>query len=138
MLDAIVDRGAPIVANRVYSATSQLFRFAVGRGMASGSPCVAVARPTKKEPSRERVLTDKEIAELWKATDLPMSDQVRAALQLILITGQRPGEIAGMAWREIDGDVWTIPAERTKNGKQHSVPLTDPAARDSRATEEFH
>ena len=38
---------------------------------------------------------------------------------------QRPGEVAGMDWAEVDGRWWTIPGERAKNGKPHRVFLTD-------------
>ena len=48
--------------------------------------------------------------------------------QLLLLTGQRRGEVAAMRWREVDldGKVWTLPKERCKNGVEHVVPLSDP------------
>jgi integrase len=53
-----------------------------------------------------------------------MSDSVGIALKLILVTGQRSGEVAGMRLSEIEGEWWTLPGARTKNGKAHRVPLT--------------
>jgi integrase len=53
-----------------------------------------------------------------------MVPAVRAALKLVLITAQRPGEVAGIHTSEIDGNWWTIPAERSKNKKSHRVYLT--------------
>jgi integrase len=53
-----------------------------------------------------------------------MSDELRNALKLILITAQRPGEVIRIHTDEIDDGWWTIPAERSKNGKTHRVPLT--------------
>jgi integrase len=47
---------------------------------------------------------------------------------LLILTGQRRGEVAGMRWDEIAGDIWTLPKERTKNGKAHSVPVSRQAA----------
>jgi integrase len=49
------------------------------------------------------------------------------ALRLVLVTGQRPGEVIGMHSRELDGRWWTIPEERSKNKKAHRVYLTDMA-----------
>jgi integrase len=49
------------------------------------------------------------------------------ALELCILTAARTGEIIGARWDEIDGDIWTIPAERMKMGKQHRVPLSDRA-----------
>lgn len=51
----------------------------------------------------------------------------RLALRFTILTAARTGEVTGAAWGEFDGDVWTIPAERMKAGKEHKVPLT-PAA----------
>ena len=53
-----------------------------------------------------------------------MSDELRRALKLILVTAQRPGEVAGIHTSEIDGNWWTIPSERAKNGKAHRVPAS--------------
>ena len=53
-----------------------------------------------------------------------ISDYIKQALRLMLITAQRPGEVIGMHTGEINGDWWTIPSERAKNGKAHRVFLT--------------
>jgi integrase len=53
-----------------------------------------------------------------------MSDKTKRALKLILVTAQRPGEVIGIHSSEIDGCWWTIPAERSKNGREHRVFLT--------------
>jgi len=51
---------------------------------------------------------------------------MKAALQLLLVTAQRRGEVITMEWEEIDleGRVWTLPAEKSKNGRGHRVPLS--------------
>ena len=82
------------------------------------------------ETSRDRVLSDIEVRHLWRAceqTGYPYGPMV----QLLLLTGARRTEVAAMRWIELDLDrrEWNIPAERTKNGEAHSVPLTQ-AARD--------
>jgi integrase len=77
------------------------------------------------------VLTDAEIKALWKALDLrnetiDLFITSKLCLKLILLTGQRSGEICGMTWKELDlkNEVWTIPAARMKNNLQHKLPLT--------------
>ncbi|MDD5759166.1 MAG: site-specific integrase, partial [Desulfobulbaceae bacterium] len=127
LLDSIAER-APITRNRVHGALSRLFNFAGERGIIEDSPCTRIKKLTEK--GRTRVLTDDEIMLLWSALDL---DNVeidiyrlsKLALKMILLTGQRPGEVCGMAWAEIVGDTWNIPAERMKGKEAHSVPLTD-------------
>ena len=50
---------------------------------------------------------------------------VARALEFTVLTAARTGEVLGARWDEVDGNVWTIPAERMKSGKQHKVPLAD-------------
>ncbi len=128
MLDAIVDRGSPIAANRCASMVKQMFKFAVGRGEVDASPCVALKKPGGKEPSRKRKLTDDEIKRLWDKLDTAaISPALRAAIRLLLVTAQRRGELARATKREFDleAKVWQIPAEHSKNGQPHDVPLSD-------------
>ncbi len=69
------------------------------------------------------MLSDAEIAKLWPAfgeLGYPFGD----ACKLLLLTGGRRAEIGGMKWSEIEGDKWTLPGERTKNGNPHLVPLS--------------
>ena len=95
------------------------------------NPCTAV-KPLAKEEPRERKLDEEEIKTLWDALDSPtlvMSPEIRRALKLILVTAQRPGEVAGMHSGEIRDEWWTIPSSRTKNHREHRVYLT-PTARE--------
>ena len=48
-------------------------------------------------------------------------------LEFLILTASRSGEARGARWDEIDGDVWTVPAERMKRGVPHRVPLTPEA-----------
>lgn len=121
-LDAIVDRGAPIVANRTLAAVRRLFNWAVERDMIDASPASAVKAPAP-ETSRDRVLSDDEIRWAWKAAD-GLGYPFGPIVKLLLLTGQRREEVGGMAAGELDGPVWTIPAERAKNGQEHAVPLS--------------
>jgi integrase len=103
------------------------FAWAVKRGAVHANPFVAlpIANGIAK---RERVLTDDEIGEIWRAAGkvaAPYGDIIR----LLILTGQRRGEVAGINWGELADDlsIWTMPGERTKNGAPHIVPLSAPA-----------
>src|SRR5262249_61311749 len=112
----------PIVANRVFSVVRKLCNWALERDIINTSPCAGVKPPSAERP-RERVLTDEELTRVWSAADR-LSYPFGALVQLLVLTGQRRGEIAGMCWAEIKGDLWTLPADRAKNAKAHDVPLS--------------
>jgi integrase len=128
LLDRVVDRGSPVMANRVAALLSQMFTFGVERGMLEASPFVKMPRPGGTEKSRRRKLDDREIRIFWKKlTCSRLNAEVRIALKLILVTAQRPGEVALAARSEFDLErrLWTIPPERSKNGQEHQVPLSN-------------
>lgn len=129
LVQAIADRGAPIQANRVAALLSRVFRFAVDEetipaNIAAQLPKPGVEVTARPEGDREvKPYDDDEIRTIWAATARqPLA--VRALYRLGLITGQRPGEVGDLAWSEIDGAWWTIPAHRAKNGRSHRVYLT--------------
>jgi integrase len=129
LLNEIVDRGAPIMANRALSILRRMFNFAVGQAIIDASPCDKVERPSA-ENHRERVLTEKEIRLLWHALETaPMEPNVRRILRLMLVTGQRRGEVMGIPIEEIDYEkrLWILPAARAKNRHEHVIPLSAPA-----------
>jgi len=124
LLESIVERGAPGMSNQVLKITRKMFNFAVERDILQHSPFTAV-KALAPNNSRDRTLSESEIKTLWESmNNAAMSDEIRRALKLVLVTAQRPGEVAGMHTSEIDGKWWTIPAERAKNGKTHRVYLT--------------
>ena len=124
MLEKIVDRGSPVMANNTFATIRKMFNFAVERDILPHTPCYGVKPPAPKV-ARERVLTEPEIKTFWANLDAcAMSAEVRSALKLILATAQRPGEVIGMHTSEIEGEWWTIPAERAKNKKTHRVYLS--------------
>ncbi|MCZ6859287.1 MAG: integrase arm-type DNA-binding domain-containing protein, partial [Alphaproteobacteria bacterium] len=128
LLDAIVDRGTPVMANRVSALIHKMFAFAISRDIVDANPCSQI--PRSPEQSRDRVLDDKEVRALWKAFEAE-GPILEGLFKLRLLTLQRGAELAQMVWDEIDGDWWTIPAERTKKqlGKalSHRVPLSPQA-----------
>jgi integrase len=103
------------------------FSWAVKRGAVRANPFVAL--PVRNGiAKRERVLSDTEIGEIWHATG-DAASPYGTIIRLLLLTGQRRGEVAGMTWSELSDDlaIWTLPGERTKNGAAHTVPLSAPA-----------
>jgi len=127
LIDAINDRGAPIMANRTLALIKTIFNFGISRDIIEFNPAHLVKPPAKEKP-RDRVLSESEIKKFWDRIDkIPtLSIHIKAVLKLILITAQRPGEITNMEWKELDLETgwWTIPAEKTKNKLSHRVPLS--------------
>jgi integrase len=122
-LDATKAGAGPIAANRARAEARACWAWAVKRGTLDENPWEATPKPST-ERSRERVLTDIEIGDLWRAAG-SLGSPWREMFRTMLLTGQRRGECAGMLWAEIDtkAALWTLPATRTKNGRGHSVPL---------------
>jgi integrase len=128
LLDRIIDRGSPIAANRTLAVVRRMFGWAASRDIVPANPCAAVKAPGK-ETRRDRVLSANEIAVFWRSLEIPaipISQPIRLALKFQLVTGQRKGEVIDAEWNEFDlGErVWTIPAQKTKNGMPHRVPLS--------------
>lgn len=126
LLDVIAER-APIVANRVRALLSKMFAVAIKLDVVEVNPVTGTDRPGE-EHQRDRVLTPDEIRRLWAACDaLPL--EMAAGFKLRLLTAQRAAEVLNVTWDELDlvAGWWTIPAERSKNGLSHRVPLSAPA-----------
>jgi integrase len=129
---------APIMANRIRALLRKLFNWAIISEIVESNPVYLVPAPGK-EHQRERVLNEDEIKCVWRAIDADKNDaddshkKVKALsagiMKLRLLTVQRGAEVMGMEWNELDieNGWWTIPAEKTKNGLSHRVPLTAPA-----------
>jgi integrase len=127
LLDHLVDGGAPVGANRVLAAIRKLFNWAAGRSMLPANPCERIQRPTD-EVSRDRVLNDDELRLVWRAAG-ERGWPFGPIVQLLILTGQRRDEVAGMAWSELNlkGATWHLPRGRVKNDNGHDVPLSAPA-----------
>jgi integrase len=112
----------PIAANRALAWLSKFFNWLTERDVIAASPVHGVKRPSE-ERKRDRVLSDGEIIALWHACE-NIGGPEGGCVKLLLLTGQRRSEIAGMRRSEIDADVWRLPRERTKNATPHAVPLS--------------
>lgn len=120
LLGTIADASGGVTANRVRSSLSALWTWAMAEGLQETNP-VSATRKVTKEESRERVLSDTELAEIWEATKA--GDDHDHIVRLLLLTGCRRDEVGRMNWSEIEGDLWTLPGERTKNGLPNELPL---------------
>jgi integrase len=117
----------------MFARVSKLFGWLLSKRRVKSNPCVGIARPTAPG-ARDRILKDKEIVALWRAAATERS-AFSAALRLLVLTGQRLSEVTDMRRSELseDGATWVIPSGRTKNGREHVVPLS-PLAREILAT----
>ncbi|MGO9428341.1 tyrosine-type recombinase/integrase [Rhodoblastus sp.] len=129
LLDKVVDRGAPIAANRLLAALRRMCSWSVERGLIDASPCEKIRAPAS-EVTRDRTLADDEIRAAWAAFD-GAGYPFGPLAQLLLLTGQRLREVGEARWSEIDFETktWTIPKERAKNGVAHEIPLAGDALR---------
>ena len=127
ILDGILQNGKPTMANRALAAVRRLFNWAVERGYIKEAPTASIKAPAR-ENSRDRVLTDEELQAVWSGADV-ISYPYGEIVKLLILTGQRLGEVRGMRWDEIDfrESVWSISSERTKAGRAHEVPLVKEA-----------
>jgi integrase len=139
VLQRIIDRGSLILANRTLSKMHTMFEYALDKRLLELNPCSRVKKPGR-EGKRQRFLTVPEVQLVWNkldeaSSDLCMDAKTKRILKLVLVTGQRPGEVSGMHSDEISGRIWTIPGDvdaegrrtwgRTKTGYESVVYLSD-------------
>ena len=128
LMDAAIERNKPYQANRILAHTRKFFNWCIERGIVDASPVAGIKAPTREKP-RDRVLDDDELIAILNAS-ANLTHPYRSVVPMLLATAQRRSEVANMRWSEIDFETktWVIPAERCKNGKPHSVPLSDYAS----------
>jgi len=129
LLEKIVSRGAPVMANRTGSLTKQMFSFAQARGWIEASPCTNITKSSigGSEKPRDTFLSYKQIWQFWNGlAKANFSESLKICLKILLATGQRRGEIILGEWAHISFEKgrWTIPASLSKNGKEHIIQLT--------------
>lgn len=129
MLQTVVKRGAPTIANDVLRWTRRIFDYAVKRHMVTYNPASAfnVADAGGKEDARDRALSRDELVTLFEAmrTAKGFSVENHLTVRLLLILAVRKSELTGARVEEFDLDhaVWCLPAERTKTGAAIDIPL---------------
>ena len=115
LCDAMVAAGAPQGAVNHLRYLKMLFNWAAGRDLIVHNPTSGV-KPPAKSVERDRVLTDHEIAAVWRAScnlPTPYAEMYR----MFLLTGQRRSEVSTMRWSELSGELWTIPRENVKKDR---------------------
>ena len=135
VVEAIKAKGKFATAHLILNHAKRLWRWAIHQpswryGITSNptreiSPQLAIGR----KKTRDRVLTDAELAATWRAL-AKMQDPAARCLQLVMLTGMRREEAAQLSWKEVDLDgerVITLPAQRFKSGVKFAVPLSDDA-----------
>jgi len=126
IIDAIPSRQRAMRRN-VFAYSSVLFGWMRRRGHIEHNPIEFIDKP-EAPASRDRVLTDSELKAIWNAS-YSIAQPFGPFIRLLVLTIQRRGEVAAMNWTELDrkAAVWTIPADRAKNGVAHIVHLSKPA-----------
>ena len=127
LLDKIVSRPAPAMANQVLVSVRSIFTWAVSMEILARNPTDNIRKPAK-DVARDRVLSDDELKRVILACeelDTPMS----RAILLMAYLAQRRTEITAMEWADIDWEnaIYTVPAARSKNSHSHRVPLPEQA-----------
>jgi integrase len=121
--------GRPVQANRVKAVLGKLFNWAMNNeGWPESNPCAGMDRVTRETP-RDRELSDRELAAVWGASALALDYPWRQFARMLMLTGQRVREVAGIEWTDLDLDAatWTIPRDKTKAKREHIVPLSSEA-----------
>lgn len=129
LLDDAAVRGG-VLSNRLRAVLSKLFNWSLEREHVGSNPVAGTTRREKESP-KDRVLSDDELRlflETLNDPAVPCELGVAYALQFALATAARPGEVTGLAWRELsldsDAPSWNLPPERSKNGHGRVVPLS--------------
>jgi integrase len=119
----IANTSGAVSANRARAALSAFFSWTMREGLLDNNPVVGTNRQPEK--SRTRVLSDDELRIILRACG---SDDFSIIVRLLMATGQRANEIAHLRWNEVFDDRIVLPPSRTKNAREHSVPLVPAVA----------
>ena len=127
---AVIDKAqarSKASARLLFGDMRPIFAWALNRAAIESNPMGGMRGPAPSQP-RDRFLSDEEIKAFWQAVN-EQSWPFKNVYKLLLLTGQRRGEVAGMRWRELDLNdaTWTIAKERCKNGKAHTIDLSPEA-----------
>lgn len=128
MLDEVIEDSGASIAREVRKHLTRMFNWAADRGLIAANPLAGMQRPELGYVSRERVLTIEQLGQIWAAAKdaaHPFGDMVR----LLILTGQRRSEIAGLerGWIHKEQRAVEIPAASYKTKRPHVFPLSAPA-----------
>jgi integrase len=123
LIDTVAKERGNVSANRTQTTLSSLFSWAMRKGLATANPLAAAQM--RRERSRSRVLADHELAAVWNALG---NTDFGDILKLLILCGARAAEIGALRWTEVSFDrkLISLPAERVKNNRPHTIPLSEP------------
>jgi integrase len=124
LLNNLTAASGEATANRTRSTLSAFFSWVLKEGIRLPEGNVVAYTNKHQEQTRDRVLTDAELKTIWHAC--PDSD-FGAIIKLLALTGQRANEIGGLRWDELRDNEIVLPKTRTKNKREHTIPLSAPA-----------
>ena len=132
LLDACAKRRSPTQSNRLYSYLSGFFNWAADRNMIENVPIRRGMKAIKREATRDRWLRDDELRAVWNAAE-DFGYPFGPLVQVLVLTGQRLRQVAGMRWEEFEGldsetPIWRVPSDRMKGKREQEVPLARCAA----------
>lgn len=118
-----VDRlkGTPVEQNHAFAAGRTFFRYCVSHGLLTQSPFEAMKLPARIR-TRDRTLDPQELAAVYRAAE-EIGYPFGTIVQLLILTGERKGEIAALEWGWIGDDAITIPKTVAKNHREHTFPI---------------
>lgn len=122
ILDELIKTNRGHTANRALAHMKKFFSWLVERDYLENSPADHIKKPYSEKP-RDRVLSDEEIKAIWNASE-HLTKPYRAWLKLSLLCGQREMETASMRWSKIEGDLWYLSSNDTKNKRENVLPLS--------------
>src|SRR5262249_16862385 len=120
-LGAIGREHGDTVAKKARDTISAFFVWSLEEGLTESNPVIGTRKLKDKAP-RDRVLSDDELVAIWRACKDCGYGRIT---RLLILTGCRRVESGGMRWSEFDLErgTWTLPAERSKNHRAHTLPL---------------
>jgi integrase len=121
-LNAIARDSGPVAANHARATWSAMYGWAMREGLATSNPVIDTNR--REQKSRDRILSNDELRAIWTALE---DDDYGAIIKLLALTGCRAREVGELKWSEVQDDMVMLAAERTKNARQHLVPLSPEA-----------
>ncbi|RZN21114.1 integrase [Bradyrhizobium sp. Leo121] len=126
MLNAVKEEAGPVMADRVLAHVRKAFNWQMTQDNEFNSPIVrGMAKTKPKDRARKRTLSDDEIRDIWKALDEWEGPACYPRfVKSLLVAMTRRNESARLHTEELEGDLWTIPASRYKNKRDHVIPIT--------------
>jgi integrase len=131
VLRQIEDKRGVRMASLTRNRLMTLFGWAMGEGLTESNPIIG-ARKIEYSAERTRILSDDELVRIWRACEpenFPRNGNFGRVIKMLILTGARRKEITGMRRSEVhlDDAIWELPAERAKNNRKHTIPLSPPA-----------